>query len=54
MKKKQQRKSTNVRQSNYQNKRECESIVNFTPLIKDDDDDESDDDNDDNLWTSFL
>jgi len=43
-----------IRQSNYQNKRECESAVNFAPLIKDDDDDESDDDNDDNLRTSFL
>jgi len=51
-----EKKSPNVRQSNYQNERECEAIVNFASLIKDDDesDDDSDDDNDDNLRTSFL
>jgi len=53
-----EKKSPNVRQSDYQNERECEPIVNFAPLIKDDDNDKDDDDdvddNDDNLRTSFL
>jgi len=50
-----EKKSPNVRQSNYQHERECESIVNFAPSIKDDDEsDDDDDDNDDNLRTSFV